>query len=260
MFILLIVHISCYSFWFDLERINGFIAGASTPIRVNKITTTSGVGPYQQKKFYSDRYNGLKLAFPFNENVRMYKILLRFTRNGTNLRNPLVSEFLYILNNTYNFQIECMHLIGVSFGAHIAGMVGNLLKVKYNYTLGRITGLDPLGAGYNCVTCKSLRLNKGDAKFVDVIHTNPGRIGELRRVGDIDFYVNWPYYWSYKADLNFNTCSSVRSAALYAESVRYQNFRATSCHSLVGFSECFPTDHTYMGLYAKPSRYGVYYV
>ncbi|KAB0794804.1 hypothetical protein PPYR_11643 [Photinus pyralis] len=101
-----------------------------------------------------------------------------------------LAEFINNLNTSHGFQIEDMHLIGVSFGAHLAGVTGYILQTKYGYTLKRITGLDPLGAGYNCVTCPSLRLNQGDAKFVDVIHTNPGRIGVLEPLGDIDFYVN----------------------------------------------------------------------
>jgi len=75
--------------------------------------------------------------------------------------------------------------------AHIAGNAGHKLKGK----LGRITGLDPANPLYRYVT-NDLRLDKSDAKFVDVIHTNcggpfgQGFLGLEFPLAHADFYPN----------------------------------------------------------------------
>ncbi|CAH2108063.1 unnamed protein product [Euphydryas editha] len=55
--------------------------------------------------------------------------------------------------------------------------------------ISRITGLDPAGPFYDGTV--SLRgLSASDASFVDVIHTNPGRMGIDESVGTVDFWSN----------------------------------------------------------------------
>lgn len=66
-------------------------------------------------------------------------------------------------------QWKYLHLIGHSLGAHIVGQTARLLR---NFMqVDRITGLDPAHPCFENNSA-SLRLNKADAKFVDVIHTN----------------------------------------------------------------------------------------
>lgn len=55
------------------------------------------------------------------------------------------------------------------------------------------SGLDPAYPGYS-LTDSSGHLAKGDAIFVDVIHTNPGIFGFPNPIGDVDFYPN-PGMW-----------------------------------------------------------------
>ena len=66
-----------------------------------------------------------------------------------------------------------VHLIGHSLGAHLMGYVGKELK-----GIGRITGTDPAGPGfdfprdwYDHYNITDVHLTKEDALFVDVIHT-----------------------------------------------------------------------------------------
>ncbi|KAK5650319.1 hypothetical protein RI129_001348 [Pyrocoelia pectoralis] len=184
--------------------------------------------------------------------------------------------FLHMINATYGFQVESMHLIGHSFGAHLAGIVGNRFKQNYGFTVGRITGLDPLGGEYNCITCKSLRLNKGDASFVDIIHTNPGGYGVIEPIGDQDFYVNCQSLrtkeWKTREVIQpacqdakdkglvvTDRCSSRVSCVLFAESIIYNNFLGKSC-SIASIIGCFPVSYAYMGEYARKARYDIYYV
>lgn len=68
--------------------------------------------------------------------------------------------------------------------AHICGLMSNHL----NFRLERIIALDPARplirpGNHN-------RLDSGDARAVQVIHTNAGYYGEAGRVGHIDFCVN----------------------------------------------------------------------
>lgn len=52
----------------------------------------------------------------------------------------------------------------------------------------RITGLDPAFPLY--FGGPQFHLSKGDADFVDVIHTDAGILGYPYPIGDVDFYPN----------------------------------------------------------------------
>ncbi|XP_072471866.1 lipase member I-like [Notamacropus eugenii] len=81
--------------------------------------------------------------------------------------------------------LQSFHFIGVSLGAHISGYVGNY----FGGLLGRISGLDPAGPGFNHVPVK-MRLDHTDAQFVDVIHSDADGLGITHSIGHIDFYPN----------------------------------------------------------------------
>lgn len=68
--------------------------------------------------------------------------------------------------------------------AHICGLMSNHL----NFRLERIIALDP--ARPLIRPGNQNRLDSGDARAVQVIHTNAGYYGEAGRVGHIDFCVN----------------------------------------------------------------------
>ena len=86
----------------------------------------------------------------------------------------------------------------------LLGMLGRGLKVKMILMirmmkmiylgLGRISGLDPAEPLFQGMP-PEVRLDPGDAKFVDVIHTDSkefykGGLGMEQPVGHVDFYPN----------------------------------------------------------------------
>lgn len=61
-------------------------------------------------------------------------------------------------------------IVGHSLGAQISGQVAQLLKKDWFFVIKRITGLDPAGPCFRNVP-SNLRLDKDDADYVDVFHT-----------------------------------------------------------------------------------------
>lgn len=63
---------------------------------------------------------------------------------------------------------SAIHIIGYSLGAHVAGSAGRHVRLG---KVGRITGLEPASGGFERPE-KLRSLERDDAVFVDVIHTN----------------------------------------------------------------------------------------
>ncbi|KAK2581221.1 hypothetical protein KPH14_008019 [Odynerus spinipes] len=108
-----------------------------------------------------------------------------------------ISKFLeHIINaTTVVSDWGTIHLIGHSLGAHICGFAAKEFKKKQsNWTISRITGLDPAQPCFRN-TDSSIHLDKTDAPFVDVIHTNGRLLSHLglglpEPIGHVDFYPN----------------------------------------------------------------------
>lgn len=98
--------------------------------------------------------------------ARQLTILIHYLAElaGTNLKD---GEFLG------RFQ-----LVGHSCGAHISGFVGQDLAGQ----VGRITGLDPAGPEFDLLH-NNQRLDKSDARLVEVVHTNGGQMKYLNLFG-----------------------------------------------------------------------------
>lgn len=72
-------------------------------------------------------------------------------------------------------------LVGHSLGSHIAGVAGKQVKRLTGRQIGRIMALDPAGPCFG--GSADGRIDRGDADYVEVIHTNGGALGLKEPVG-----------------------------------------------------------------------------
>lgn len=86
---------------------------------------------------------------------------------------------------------EKLHLIGHSLGGQLCGYIARrVLSLSRNAVeLLRITGLDPAGPGF-FPSDSMQHLSAGDAKFVDIIHSDGGGYGQPSATGTADFWPN----------------------------------------------------------------------
>lgn len=142
-----------------------------------------------------------------------------------------------------------VHCIGHSLGAHICGFASKIKR------MGRISGMDPAGPLFKGNPVES-RLDKSDADFVDIIHTD-SELGIQDRIGHLDFYPNGGKKQNGcilrandlinpqlndekfkiiemriepKGDIGgFVSCSHSKSHQFYAESISMCSFKSVKC-------------------------------
>lgn len=142
-------------------------------------------------------------------------------------------------------------MIGHSLGSHLAGYSGHYLQKNFGLKLGRITGLDP-AAPLFADTDQIVRLDRSDAYFVDIIHTDASLLGGLgmhQRIGHVDFYPNGGtdnpgcdvklehYMQNHKNTVvenvqEFLGCNHIRSYQYFTESIHSKcPFMGITCES-----------------------------
>ncbi|CAG0904675.1 unnamed protein product [Darwinula stevensoni] len=113
------------------------------------------------------------------------------------LIGDIAGQLLHFLGKETGFKMEDVHIVGFSLGAHLASYIGTSVK-RMGGKVGRITGLDPAGVDFEGED-PEVRLDPGDAEFVDVIHTDGGPYrysngglgqGLMEPLGHLDFYPN----------------------------------------------------------------------
>lgn len=125
-----------------------------------------------------------------------------------------------------------LHLIGSNIGANIAGAAGRQFIRATGHQLRRITGLDPVKTFAKNPESLS-GLARGDAEFVDIIHTTANSMGTSSRSGNVDFFPNGPNEAVPGTDNIIQ--SSMRAVRYFAESVvpgNERNFPAVGAQSL----------------------------
>jgi len=154
-------------------------------------------------------------------------------------------RFLISSNSGSSSLANRFYIVGFSLGAHTAGYAGSSLRAR-GMVLGRITGLDPAGPYFTKNIKPDVRLDPSDALYVDVIHTDAGKLGTTTKGGHIDFFPNGG---SRQPGCVFNlfkpvgsiSCNHMRAPAYYTASVKrlcswtaypcssYRNFQRGKC-------------------------------
>ena len=173
--------------------------------------------------------------------------------------------------------LDNFHYIGHSLGAHLGGYCGHELQKKFNLKLGRITGLDP-AAPYFSKTVTLVRLDRSDAKYVDVIHSNAmplyfSGFGISEPIGHVDFYPNGgstqpgckavdsPAGASYQQVVQFVGCNHQRSHEYFQESIAPScPFLAIQCESYDAFlaGNCTNCDNKHFCIPMGYHSYSIY--
>ena len=144
----------------------------------------------------------------------------------------VVGEYLHFLKGNGLLpsagDLEAVRLVRHSLSAHLSANAGDYIK-RQKGRLGRITGLDAAGPGYHTSTH---RLDSGDAKFVDVMHTNAGEfklfhgldLGLTLRSGDPSHCTRFEHSRQ-SVSIRLRSCGLLLKRRRAAAGLRYQVYR-----------------------------------
>ena len=104
----------------------------------------------------------------------------RFALLDVEQTGAMIGSAIVQMTQKCNVVDETVHIVGQSIAAHVAGAAGNEYTRQTGRQLRRITALDPskiLAKNTHILT----GLSRGDAEFVDAIHTNVYGMGTIQR-------------------------------------------------------------------------------
>jgi len=242
------------------------------------IATKIFVHGFQQNGHHHHRVEDLRNEYLKRENCNFisvdweYLAIFPFYVRAvihTNAVGELTGRFINFLVEQ-GADLRKFHIIGFSLGAHAAGKAGAVI----NGLLPRITGLDPAFPMFSMIKTEQ-RLDKSDAQFVDVIHTNSGKLRQAAlsfpmAIGHADFFVNGGHY---QPGCGFiasggiydllDACSHTRAPEYFTESINSPvGFKAVPCKSWASFmrGSCSKNGYTFMGDPTSQLARGVFYL
>ncbi|XP_052873226.1 pancreatic lipase-related protein 2-like [Anopheles cruzii] len=139
----------------------------------------------------------------------------------------VVADLVNQLVRSNMTDMDRLHLVGHSLGAHIAGNAGHTLKAS-QVMLQVIYGLDPASINFFQDEPES-RLSTDDAAYVEVVHSNTQLSGYPAPLGHVDFYMN---YGRKQPGCKTDVCSHGRSIEYFIESLTNttKGFWGVSCY------------------------------
>ncbi|XP_011150248.2 lipase member H-B [Harpegnathos saltator] len=194
-----------------------------------------------------DNHNTIALSYAKLANGTYTKVVKNIVQVGA-----VVALFLDNMEKT-GFNTEKLHIVGHSMGAHVASYISR----KVNFSVPRITGLDPAGPFFNFL---EPHLSYHDARFVDIIHTDYAYYGIAVSTGTVDFFPNGGHRIQpgcpekIKVFSAADFCSHHRSWEFYAESVTNESsFLGVHCSSWPDFlsGNCNNNTPIFMGYRAS---------
>ncbi|XP_022103763.1 pancreatic lipase-related protein 2-like [Acanthaster planci] len=243
--------------WDDASSLGAFDAQRRTVVVAHGFTSS----------LHDDYFIGIREAIlsQFDVNV----IMVDWRKAAAGLHNYLqcrvnsrlvgrqLGILLKLLHEHRSLDYADVHIVGHSLGAHLAGFAGKYLEGQ----IGRITGLDPAKPGFKDHTdLPDCILDKSDAQFVDVIHSDRGHsiYGLQTAIGHQDFYPNNKEFNQIGCNY-FNTltgCAHMRAIDFFIASVEHLrnpsedcNYQTEPCDG----SDCPSSGCPKMGIEASPT-------
>ncbi|XP_046750691.1 pancreatic triacylglycerol lipase-like [Diprion similis] len=170
--------------------------------------------------------------------------LYGFARRRITMVGGYVAEMIDYLE-TKGMNVTELIVVGHSLGGHVAGLAARQ-AVK---TVGYVVALDP-ALPFFWFSGPESRVNRGDAAYVQVIHTSAGLLGFSEAIGDIDFYPNGGSSQNGCILDAVKICAHARSWMYFAESIVSKvGFHGRLCESWERFKrgQCSTAATTYMG-------------
>uniref|UniRef100_W8CA12 Vitellogenin-2 n=1 Tax=Ceratitis capitata TaxID=7213 RepID=W8CA12_CERCA len=173
--------------------------------------------------------NGNLVVIDLGAVIRNFEdlVLLDINRVGAVIGNSLVQ-----LTAQADVPQEVINIVAQGIAAHVAGAAARQYTRQTGNTLRRITAMDPSKI-YARKPNTLVGLTRGNADFVDAIHTSAYGLGTTTRAGDVDFYPNGPSVNMPGTDDIIE--ASLRATRYLAETVRPgndRNFPAVAAESL----------------------------
>lgn len=121
---------------------------------------------------------------------RLMNVKSIFMHDARAQLGPKMAEVILNLVDE-GLDIDKFHIVGHSLGGQMAGIIGrNVMKKSGGVMkLARISGLDPAFPTFY-PSIGTSPINKKDAKFVDIIHTDAWLYGAPVSTGTVDFWPN----------------------------------------------------------------------
>ncbi|RZC38184.1 phospholipase A1, partial [Asbolus verrucosus] len=189
--------------------------------------------------------------------------------SSTKTIGSVIGDFILDLIKQETALLDNIHLIGHSLGGHIAGFAGKRVLAKTGKKVGRITGLDVAAPMFEVPKKRDAnsRLNKNDAEFVDIIHTNAGFLGVSDPIGTVDFYVEnggplQPGCFDILNIFESFACSHYKAFEYYHDSITDKKFEALACPNSIDYHilMCINNKRIMMGEDTPRNATGTFYL
>ncbi|ODM89347.1 Phospholipase A1 [Orchesella cincta] len=175
---------------------HGFRSDFNSPSCKNPKRALLQYGPGPSKaNIIVATWGPLSTPFPLTFSLNWYTHVLE----NVPIVGERIGDFIKFLVGQEVVRLDQIYLIGHSLGAHVMGIAGKQVQKTFgnNQKVGRITakqlllfsliirmlGLDPALVG-KWPEDDSLNLINGDAFFIDIIHTNSGKLGMIGQVNN----------------------------------------------------------------------------
>jgi len=148
-----------------------------------------------------------------------------------------VADMVLFMQDIGVLKQDDVYMVGHSLGGHTVGLAAQNIYRATGRKLKRVTALDPAGPMF-FQSSHVRNIERDDAQFVDVYHTNQGWNGYNKTCGHADFYPNGPGIHQpgcLEGDLltpeTLGRCSHWYAYRFFAASIT-QTFRSCPCNPI----------------------------